>query len=102
MSNGEDTYYETMKTKAVLDLFRAFKRFQELVKSGVDSGTAFLQAFMGVYYAVPPVDRPDYIMTIDELYNAMKETHSHLSQLNQETEDALAYLEAYMKQGKPE
>jgi hypothetical protein len=102
MSNGEDTYTRTMKTKAALDLFRAFKKFQELVKSGVDSDTAFLQAFFGVYYAVPSVPRPDYIMTVSDLYDAMKEVHLHLSQLNQESEDAIVYLEAHMKQGKPQ
>ncbi len=28
MSNSEDTYCRTKKTKAVLDLFRFFKKFQ--------------------------------------------------------------------------
>jgi hypothetical protein len=99
MSDAEERFKQTMKTRAALDLFRAFKKFQELVKSGVDSDTAFLQAFFGVYYTMPPVPRPDYIMTVSDLYDAMKEAHLHLSPLNQESEDAIAYLEAHMKEG---
>ena len=102
MATIEETFERTMKTKAVIDAARAVKRFHELVKGGVDPTTAFLQVFCGVYYAVPPMPRPDYIMTVSDLYDAMKEGHLHLSQLTQESEDAIAYLEAHMKQGKPQ
>lgn len=100
MSNAEYTYTRTRRTEAVLNLFRAFKRYQELVKSGVDSDTAFLQAILGVYYAVPPVPRPDYVMTVSDLYGATKEAHAYVTQLKDEAEAAMAFLKDLMKHEK--
>ena len=97
MANGEDTFKRTMKTKAALDLFRAFKRFQDLRESGVDSQTAFLQAFWGVYYVSPPIPRPDYIGSVKELHNELKDAHAYLTKLHQECEDAVAYMEKLEK-----
>jgi len=97
MATPEETFEQTMKTKAVLDLYRAYKLFQDLLENGVDRETAFLQAFMGVYYLVPPVPRPDYAITqVGDLYDAVKESHVYLAQLLQESKDALAFLEAHM------
>jgi len=96
MATPEETFKRTMKTKAALDLFRALKKFQELLESGIDSDAAFLQAFWGVYYAVPPVPRPDYIGEVKGLYDAMKEAHLHLTELSREAEEAMAYLKGRM------
>ena len=57
MAKGEDTFNRTMKAKAVLDLFRSFKKFQELIESGLNHQTAFIQAFLGIYYAAPPIPK---------------------------------------------
>lgn len=100
MPTPEDTFERTMHTKDVLDAFRALKHYQELINSDVDSDTAFLQAFWGVYYLVPPVPRPDFLQTISDLYRATKEAHSHVTQLKAEAEEALAFLEELMKHQK--
>ncbi len=101
MANAEDTYKRTMKTKAVLDLFRSFKRFQDLLENGVDSQTAFLQAFWGIYYVTVPIPRPDYIGTIGELHKEMTKAHAHLSKLTKESEGALTYIKKLVESSPP-
>jgi hypothetical protein len=100
MANIEETFERTMKAKAAIDAARAVKRFNELVKSGVDPTTAFLQVFCGVYYLVSPIPRPDYLSTMSDLYYATKEAHSHLTLLKDEAEEAMAFLEELMKHEK--
>ncbi len=101
MANAEDTFKRTMKTKAALDLFRAFKRFQDLLEDGVDSQTAFLQAFWGIYYVTLPIPRPDYVGTIGELHKEMIDAHAHLSQLTKESEGALTYIKNLVEPNPP-
>jgi hypothetical protein len=95
MATIEETFERTMKSKAAIDAAQACKTFHELLKDGVAPTTAFLQVFCGVYYAVPPVPRPDY-STVGELYAATKEAHSYLTQLIGEAEEAMAFLKEPM------
>jgi hypothetical protein len=98
MSNHfEENFRKTMRTKAALDIYNTFKHYRELVESGVDPGDAFLQAFCGVYYLVPPVPRPDYlqIQNIGDLYNAIEEAHSFLIK---DAEEARAFLKKLMQE----
>jgi len=100
MATIEETFERTMRSKAAIDAANAVKRFHELVKSGVDPTTAFLQVFCGVYYLVPPVPRPDYLLTVSNLYDATKEAHAYVAQLKDEAEEAMAFLEELMKHEK--
>ena len=92
----------TAKSKAALDATKAMKKYHELIESGVEKTTAFLQVFMGIYYLIPPEPhRPNYISTIGELHSAIKEAHAHFSQLKEEAEDALNFLEDLLRE-KPD
>ena len=101
MADGEELFEKTNRSKAALDAFEAVKKFQELLKSGVDSTTAFLQVFCGIYYLVKPVPRPDYFLTIMDLHRALKDSHAHFSGLAQECKDGVAYLEPLLKENSP-
>ena len=108
MSNSDSIYEanqlsiiwgRTAKSKAALDIARALRRYRELVKSGVDSTTAFIMAFSGDYWVIPPgPPRPDYIATVSELYSAVKAAHSYFSQLKEEAEDELKFLETLLQE----
>jgi hypothetical protein len=47
------------RSKAALSALKAYKRYMELIRSGVDRQTAFLQVFMGYHILVPKPPRPD-------------------------------------------
>lgn len=88
----------TARSKAALDAARNMRKYHDLIESGVDQTTAFLQVFMGIYYLIPPEPpRPDYISTVGELHSALKEAHAHFSQLKEEAEDALKFLEDLLR-----
>ena len=99
MSNGERTFELTMKSKAALDAARAVKTYLELIESGMDHKTAFLQAFLGIYHAVPPrPPRPDYFLSLGDLYAANKEAHDHFSLLKDEAAANIEFLEKVLSE----
>lgn len=104
MSNGEHDFEMTMRSKAALDAGRAVKKYLELIKSGEDHTTAFLQMFCNIFYVVPPQPRPDYIMSLNELYDANKDALAHYKLLEEEAEQNLKFLEDVLsvKPNKPE
>lgn len=102
MSNSDRAtriWQRTARSKAALDAAKALKKYHELIESGVDKTTAFLQVFMSIYYLIPPEPpRPDYISTVAELHSALKEAYSHFSQLKEEAEDNLKFLETLLSE----
>jgi hypothetical protein len=99
MSDRERIFSKTMKSKAALDAARNVKKFHELIKSGVDPLSAFLQVFMGIYYLLPPEPpRPDYLMSLGELHSALKDAHAYYSQMKDEAKDDIEFIEGLLKE----
>lgn len=102
MSDGERTFELTMKSRAALDAAKAVKTYLELIKGGMDHKTAFLQVFCGIYYLVPPQPpRPDYYMSLSDLYSANKAAHAHFSLLKDEAAANIEFLEKVLSE-KPQ
>ena len=99
MSDGERTFELTMKSKAALDAAKAVKTYLELIESGVDHKTAFLQVFCGIYYLVPPQPpRPDYFLSLSDLYGANKDALAHFSLLKEEAAANIEFLEKVLSE----
>ncbi|MEA3547743.1 MAG: hypothetical protein U9R66_08765 [Thermodesulfobacteriota bacterium] len=99
MSKAEETFKKTMRSKAAIDAAANVKKFYELIKSGVDPMTAFLQVYMGIYHLVAPgPPRPDYLMSLSELHVALKDAHSYYSQMKDESKTSIEFIETLLNE----
>jgi hypothetical protein len=94
-----------MRSKAAIDAYMNYKKYRELVDSGMDPDTAFLQVFMGIYVLVPKEERPDVVtyprsMTLGELQDELKQAHAHYSSMMDEAKEGMDYLQPLVK-GNP-
>ena len=98
MSDPKRVLENTLRSKAMLDAARNVKKYHELIQSGMDPMTAFLQVFWGIYYVIPPGEpRPDYVGTLVELHAALKDANAFYAQMKDETEAHIGFLETIMK-----
>jgi hypothetical protein len=102
MPDFEETFENTMRSKAALDIAQAFKLFTELTKSGWPRDKAFQVAFMGMaIFHVPglkPLPEPDPpFFSAASLYETVQKAHSHVSSLKTYIEKDLMFLKTIMK-----
>jgi hypothetical protein len=105
MPDIRETFERTMRSKAAIDAYTNYKKYRELIDSGRDPDTAFLQVFMGIYVLVPKEDRPDVVtyprsMTLGELHGELKQAHAHYSSMMDEASEGTDYLQLLLK-GNP-
>lgn len=102
MPDFEETFENTMKSKAALDIAHAFKLFTELTESGWPRDKAYQVAFLGIaVFHVPglkPLPEPDPpFFSASSLYETVQKAHSHVSSLKTCIEKDLMFLKTLMK-----
>jgi hypothetical protein len=101
MSNGLDSFEKTMKSKAALDALNAVREYDKLIAAGWPKEKAFQVAFMGVHILfdprIKPLPEPDPPFSLEGLYQVVKEVQSHVSNLQRDVADDLAFLETLLQ-----